>query len=429
MAAADLPIGRAIPSIGGRVCVQFDSGLFEGTMKALGGFPIGTTFSVYFEADGETVEIVPGKHKYVQMPGEGKKRPASPAQSTKTAKVGKRASPRQSPKVEPKKKSPARKQVAKHPAAAAAEDELSPTVTMGRVKRQRKSTTMMVDGQAVLKLNNYSLEHGEPSISAATFGLVEPAKPKSAKSAYVFFCAQQASKVSGLQFQERASTLATMWQSVEDRRKYMALAAADKQRQATEMEEYEHAMDDWEERKEAAAAAADAAEQAQMEADESARKQRDIDRAQRAAAAAANPKPARELSTVEAARLAHNRALAADVKAAVPVRQAFYLQHLDAIRPFLSEFETLDAGNFCLCFPKVQALPCATPLLLLARRAASLPPCLPSLPPLPSDPCVSRCSFADHMVATVPQWKKRSKRCRTASPKEPRDTSGRRACR
>ena len=64
-----------------------------------------------------------------------------------------------------------------------------------REKRKRKSTTVTVDGQAVLKLNNYSMEDGEAGRREGACSYLEPpAKPAAKKSAYIFFCTQQSGR-------------------------------------------------------------------------------------------------------------------------------------------------------------------------------------------------------------------------------------------
>jgi hypothetical protein len=55
----------------------------------------------------------------------------------------------------------------------------------GRERRKRSSTTMLVGGQAVLKLNNYTLEDGEPALTDQY--AAAPKKPAARKSAYTFF--------------------------------------------------------------------------------------------------------------------------------------------------------------------------------------------------------------------------------------------------
>jgi hypothetical protein len=86
----------------------------------------------------------------------------------------------------------------------------------GRKKRKRKSTLVTVDGHAVLKLNNYSLEDGEPTLTAAVAaGLAAPERPPAAVSTYGFFCrsATQRVVVVALPFDERMAALGQRWRS------------------------------------------------------------------------------------------------------------------------------------------------------------------------------------------------------------------------
>jgi hypothetical protein len=86
----------------------------------------------------------------------------------------------------------------------------------GRTKRRRKSTLVTVGGHAVLKLNNYSLEDGEPTLTAAAAaGLAAPEPPPAAVSAYGFFCrsAAQRAAAAALPFAERMAALGQRWRS------------------------------------------------------------------------------------------------------------------------------------------------------------------------------------------------------------------------
>ena len=53
-----------------------------------------------------------------------------------------------------------------------------------RSSRDRKQTTILVDGYAIKKLNNYDLEDGEPALTSA---MLQPAKVTGKRSAYSFF--------------------------------------------------------------------------------------------------------------------------------------------------------------------------------------------------------------------------------------------------
>ena len=87
------------------------------------------------------------------------------------------------------------------------------SLVAGREKRWRKSTTTSVGGQAVLKLNDYTMEDGEPTLSAAT--LAEPAKPRGSASAFTFFGkdARHHSSVAGRPFDQRAAQLGKLWRA------------------------------------------------------------------------------------------------------------------------------------------------------------------------------------------------------------------------
>ena len=114
----------------------------------------------------------------------------------------------------------------------------------GREKRRRKSTTTTVDGQAVLKLNDYTMDDGEPTLSGGR--AEEPAKPKGACSAFTFFCKDARRDVAHLNFDQRAAQLGELWREVtaQERKKYDALAAKDRARFVRETASYEAELEE-----------------------------------------------------------------------------------------------------------------------------------------------------------------------------------------
>lgn len=77
----------------------------------------------------------------------------------------------------------------------------------------------------------------------------DPNKPKRAKAAYFYFCDEvrpdiikkhkkAAGKKGKINMGDIAKELATMWKATSDKKKYLDLAAADKQRYANEMSAY-----------------------------------------------------------------------------------------------------------------------------------------------------------------------------------------------
>jgi hypothetical protein len=91
--------------------------------------------------------------------------------------------------------------------------DLDVSLVAGREKRKRKSTTMTIDGQAVLKLNNYSLEDGEPTLStwSTAANLVAP---KGALTAFTFFCRDARYQVESMPFSQRAAQMGELWRQV-----------------------------------------------------------------------------------------------------------------------------------------------------------------------------------------------------------------------
>jgi hypothetical protein len=186
-----------------------------------------------------------------------------PAVAAYTANQPTAAAPMETPAVEPELRLRERQE---QPAAAAiapsveeradntiseleARGDSSQLMVNNRGKRKRKSTLMTVDGQHVLKLNNYTMESGEPSI-AAWQEAHRPQKPKSKSSAFNFFCKDYAranpfdGTTVGSSLQDHVKQQAEAWRglSPSQRAPYEELAASDRLRFGREQTEYDEAM-------------------------------------------------------------------------------------------------------------------------------------------------------------------------------------------
>lgn len=63
-ASIDLSIGRHTPGLGCNVEVQFSTGRYFGRVIKVGKGKANGAFTVHFDVDQTTVEIVPGEHIY-----------------------------------------------------------------------------------------------------------------------------------------------------------------------------------------------------------------------------------------------------------------------------------------------------------------------------------------------------------------------------
>lgn len=210
-----------------------------------------------------------------------------------------------------------------------------------REKRQRKSTTVTVDGQAVLKLNNYSMEDGEAGRrEGACSDLEPPAKPAAKKSAYIFFCTQM--RTSGKMdseggMAEASKVLGKMWAEVTSaqKAKFEAAAEKDRIRYDRELDEYERKMEDFKVECEQRRKDAELAEYAAVQAEDIERIAQAEARAAAKVKRAAEPRKPRANNSLEAARLRHKAAMQADAREAAVYRQAFIQQHIEVLRPFV----------------------------------------------------------------------------------------------
>lgn len=215
------------------------------------------------------------------------------------------------------------------------QSEVVVTVTEGREKRMRKSTTVNVDGQAVLKLNNYTLEDGEPTLSAGQAD--GPTKPKGATSAFMLFTKDARAAVADLPFSDRQVRLGELWHDATPaiRAKYDKMADNDRARFVKQTAAYEVA------RKEYAAAVAAAREQAAkteweaLQAEDARRVALVAERAAKKAAGANMPAKERKLSELQRALQESNTSMKIGFDSAMQARSAFIMQHANALRHFV----------------------------------------------------------------------------------------------
>ena len=205
----------------------------------------------------------------------------------------------------------------------------------GREKRRRKSTTTTVDGQAVLKLNDYTMDDGEPTLSGGR--AEEPAKPKGACSAFTFFCKDARRDVAHLNFDQRAAQLGELWREVtaQERKKYDALAAKDRARFVRETASYEAELEEHFAAVEAAKEREEQAEWRELQAEDVRRDERAEAARAAKAAKAKRPKQARKLSGVEQRLSTSNASMKSEAEGGMAARSAFIAKHADALGPFV----------------------------------------------------------------------------------------------
>ena len=209
------------------------------------------------------------------------------------------------------------------------------TVTAGREKRRRRSTTVNIGGHAVLKLNDYTMEDGEPTISDSSAAM--PQAPRGAVTAFTFFCNAMRERVADLPFNQRAAQLGQLWRHAtpQERSEYDARAAQDRARFVRETAAYEVAC---EEHAAAVKAEREAREQAEWESLQAADAQRE-ERAKAARAAKAEkarqPKKERQLSGVELRLQQSNASMKTEAAGLLQARSAFISKHIDVLRPFV----------------------------------------------------------------------------------------------
>lgn len=106
-----------------------------------------------------------------------------------------------------------------------------------RGARDRCSTTVMIDGYAIKKLNNYDLEHGEPALCDQ---IPKPTKVAGKRSAFVFFSTEH-----GARFREQSNGMAeasaklgAAWRALapQEKERFEAMAQEDAERHAEELQ-------------------------------------------------------------------------------------------------------------------------------------------------------------------------------------------------
>ncbi len=208
------------------------------------------------------------------------------------------------------------------------------TVTAGREKRKRKSTTMNVGGQAVLKLNNYSMEDGEPTLSGGQLG-AGPTKPKGATSAFMFFSKDLRAAVANLPFIDRQARLGELWRETKLRSKYEAMAEKDHARFVKETAAYETAREEHEAALVAAKEQAEQAEWQALQAEDARRIKLAAEREAKKAVEARKPAKERKLSDIQRALQESNISMKSELESVTQARSAFIMHHADALRPFV----------------------------------------------------------------------------------------------
>jgi hypothetical protein len=203
-----------------------------------------------------------------------------------------------------------------------------------RTKRMRKQTTTMVDGQAVLKINNYTLEDGSiQAAEAASAALVAqaPKPPRAPNNAYNFYSSENQHLVDGMPFAARTSQLAQLWFNTlpEQRARYDGLAVADKARFVRETAEHEEAMDLYEVKLQEAKEEQQQADWRALQAADKEREERiERDRLHREWKKT-QPKKEKKMSAIEQRLATHNAGMKAYTEAPprLQARSAFIMQH------------------------------------------------------------------------------------------------------